>query len=69
MATKAELWLHSRKITLEESFTSALKRHAEDYCARNNLRLLSEAYEAIGVTKQTISWWTCHDISAQTKKN
>lgn len=65
---KTNLWLQSREITLEESFTTALKVYARQYKITHKIPLLNDVYRLLGTTKQDISWWENHPCSVQTKK-
>lgn len=66
---KTKKWLDDHGIILEESFYSAFSKLARSYKETNDIRLLEEVYETLGVKKQSVSWWKHHPCSTQTKES
>ena len=66
---KTRQWLDVHGVILEESFYTALNNLAKDYKRTNDLRLLEEVYQKLGVNKQAVSWWKNHPCSTQTRQS
>lgn len=66
---KTRQWLDDHGVILEESFYTALNNLAKDYKKTNDLRLLEEVYQKLGVNKQAVSWWKNHPCSTQTRQS
>jgi hypothetical protein len=61
-------WLREHGLSLEESFSAAVKDLARQYKKAHNLKTTAEVYALAGVKKQHISYWAKHPCSTQTKK-
>ncbi|MBE5981189.1 MAG: hypothetical protein E7249_19000 [Paenibacillaceae bacterium] len=66
---KTKQWLDDHGVILEESFYTALNNLAKDYKKTNDLKLLEEVYQKLGVNKQAVSWWKNHPCSTQTRQS
>lgn len=66
---KTKLWLNDHGVILEESFYTALNNLAKSYKVSNDIRLLEEVYQKLGVNKQAVSWWKNHPYSTQARES
>lgn len=61
-------WLTERGIDLAIGFAPTLRKYADEYGRKNNLKLC-EVYSLLGCSKQNVSYWDLHSDSTQSKRS
>ncbi len=65
--SEVENWLYARGIKLQESFSVALKKLAENLKKEHGSKNIETVYSLIGIKKQYLSYWREHPNSSQQK--